>query len=229
MAKLGNKTTTVFPAKYVAAMKATENIDDIRHRLKTFNIQLSTKNKVWDVTKGWTGKGLHACNLNKVVNSVIFSIFEAKDSRQNLRICLERFEAHIDKLMDLTWINRTFRIFMFGDCKFLSSMYGISGAAGLHPCIWCKISSEMMQFLLFIRMLKMPVKCTLASLWLRHEEFVAKCRGNLKNAKTISNVIDPVFFNIELTQVCLPGLHTLMGVFLKIFTDVNGGTKIDLH
>ena len=60
MAKLGNKTTTVFPAKYVAAMKATENIDDIRHWLKTFNIQLSTKNKVWDVTKGWTGKGLHA-------------------------------------------------------------------------------------------------------------------------------------------------------------------------
>lgn len=125
MAKLGNKTTTVIPAKYVAAMKATENIpwnlvDDIRRWLKTFNVQLSTKNKVWDVTKGWTGKGLHACNPNKVVNSVIFSIFEAKDSRQNLRICLERFEAHIDKLMDLTWINRTFHIFMFGDCKFLS-------------------------------------------------------------------------------------------------------------
>ena len=138
MAKLGNKTTTVIPAKYVAAMKATENIpwnlvDDIR-RLKTFNILLSTKNKVWDVTKGWIGKGLHACNPNKVVNSVIFSFFEAKDSRQNLRICLERFEAHIDKLMDLTWINRTFHIFMFGDYKFLLSMYGISGAAGRHSC-----------------------------------------------------------------------------------------------
>ena len=48
MAKLGNKTTTVIPAKYVAAMKATENMDDIRHWLNTFNIQLSTKNKVWD-------------------------------------------------------------------------------------------------------------------------------------------------------------------------------------
>ena len=49
MAKLGNKTTTVIPAKYVAAMKATENIpwnlvDDIRRWLKTFNVQLSTKN-----------------------------------------------------------------------------------------------------------------------------------------------------------------------------------------
>ena len=134
MAKLGNKTTTVIPAKYVAAMKATENIpwnlvDDIRRWFKTFNVQLSTKNKVWDVMKG-----LHACNPNKVVNSVIFSFFEAKDSRQNLRICLERFEAHINTLMNLIWINRTFHIFMFGDYKFLSSMYGISGAAGRHSC-----------------------------------------------------------------------------------------------
>ena len=62
MDTLGNKTTTVIPAKHVAAMKVTENIpwnllDDIRR---------------------W--------------------ISEAKDSRRNLCICLERFKAHIDKL-----------------------------------------------------------------------------------------------------------------------------------
>ena len=67
------------------------------------------------------------------------------------------------------------------------------------PVIWCEISSEMMQFLLFIRMLNMPVKRTDASLRLRYEEFVAKFRGNLKNAEKISNIIDPVFFIIELT------------------------------
>ena len=33
-------------------------------------------------------------NPNKLDNTVIFSIFEAKDSRANLRICLERFKAH---------------------------------------------------------------------------------------------------------------------------------------
>ena len=42
------------------------------------------------------------------------------------------------------------------------------------PVIWCEISSEMMQFLLFIRMLNMPVKRTDASLRLRYEEFVAE-------------------------------------------------------
>ena len=58
MAKLGNKTTTVIPAKYVAATKATENIpwnlvDDIRRWLKTFNIQLSTKNLGCYERMGW--------------------------------------------------------------------------------------------------------------------------------------------------------------------------------
>ena len=77
---------------------------------------------------------------------------------------------------------------MFGDYEFLSSMYGISGAAGRHPSIWCEISSEMMQFLLFIKMLNMLVKRTDASLRLRYEEFVAKFRGNLKNAEKISKV-----------------------------------------
>ena len=67
-------------------------------------------------------------NPNRVANTVIFSIFEAKDSRPNLRICLERYKAHIDKLANLTRRNRTFRVFMFGDYEFLSSMFGISGA-----------------------------------------------------------------------------------------------------
>ena len=48
-------------------------------------------------------------------------------------------------------------------------------------------------------LLNMLVKRTYASLRLRYEEFVAKFRGNLKNAEKISNVIDPVFFIIELT------------------------------
>ena len=36
-------------------------------------------------------------NPNKLDNTVIFSIFEAKDSRANLRLCLERFKAHVSK------------------------------------------------------------------------------------------------------------------------------------
>ena len=72
--------------------------------------------------------------LTKLLILLFFHFFEAKDSSQNLRICLERFEAHINTLMNLIWINRTFHIFMFGDYKFLSSMYGISGAAGRHSC-----------------------------------------------------------------------------------------------
>ena len=175
---------------------------------------------LWVVLK-WAIKWLTSVtNPNKVAYSVIISIFEAKDSRQNLRICLEWFKAHIDKLMNLTWINRTLRIFMFGDYEFLSSMYGISGAVGNNPCIWCEISviyhnAEGLQNVLW-QVFDWDMK-----------SLVINFRGNLKNTKKIFYVI--VFFNIELTQVCLPGLYILVGVFLKIYTDVNGGTKINLQ
>ena len=51
---------------------------------------------------------------------------------------------------------------------------------------------------------------------------MTKYGGNVKNAKKISicNVVDNVDFNIELDEVCLPGLQRLMGIFLKIYTNV---------
>ena len=39
----------------------------------------------------------------------------------------------------------------------------------------------------------------------------------MKHAKDAFNVIDKAFFNIELDQVCVPGLHITLGVYLKLF------------
>ena len=39
--------------------------------------------------------------------------------------------------------------------------------------------------------------------------------GNLKYAKNCNNVISTRFFNIPLSQVCVPGLHITLGVVLK--------------
>ena len=74
---------------------------------------------------------------NKPQNTVIFSIMEAKDYKSNLHLCLERFKAHISKFNKIRWQQKTFRIFLFGDYEFLCKMYGISGASGKHPCLWC--------------------------------------------------------------------------------------------
>ena len=70
-------------------------------------------------------------------NTVIFSIFDGKDNLPNLRMCLDRYPAHITKLMNVTWKGKVFRSFMFGDYAFLCSMYGLSGASAVHPCLWC--------------------------------------------------------------------------------------------
>ena len=57
-------------------------------------------------------------------NTIVFSIFEGKDSRSNLRLCLSKYKDQIEKLASLTWQNHTMRIFLFGDYEFLCVMYG---------------------------------------------------------------------------------------------------------
>ena len=39
----------------------------------------------------------------------------------------------------------------------------------------------------------------------------------MKRAKLFNNVIDEVFFDIELSQICCPGLHLTLGIVLKMF------------
>ena len=39
-------------------------------------------------------------------------------------------------------------------------------------------------------------------------------------AKQCFDVIDDIFFEIPLTQVCFPGLHMTLGIFMKIFRDI---------
>lgn len=66
---------------------------------------------------------------------------------------------------------------------------------------------------------------------LHTQEFVA-AGGHLKDAKNYLNVIDECFFDIPVNhvcpeytvcqtynkQVCLPGLHITLGIFMRLFT-----------
>ena len=103
---------------------------------------------------------------------------------------------------------------MFGDYTYLSEMYGLSGASGKHPCLWCEIPSEMMsvppseQEAIF-------ESRTLGSLEKNLVEFQNVHQSNIKKAKFVKNVIDKRFFNVPLMQVCLPGLHITLGVVFK--------------
>ena len=73
------------------------------------------------------------CNVdhpNKPQNTVVFCVFEAKDSSVNLRLCLERFKRQVDRLQKEKWQGKTIRVFMFGDYAFLMTIYGLSGCSG---------------------------------------------------------------------------------------------------
>ena len=42
-------------------------------------------------------------NPNRKDNTVVFSIFEAKDYRVNIKLALERFKIQIKELQESTW------------------------------------------------------------------------------------------------------------------------------
>ena len=78
---------------------------------------------------------------NKPENTFIFSNAQAKDCKSNLMMCLRRFIAQVEQFKKLKWNDKIFKIFMFGDYEFLTNMFGLSGASGRYPCIWCEIPS----------------------------------------------------------------------------------------
>ena len=69
-------------------------------------------------------------NPNRKDNSVVFSIFEAKDNRVNLRTCLERFRKQINMLQKVKFDGRSLKCSCLATMNFLCAMYGISGASG---------------------------------------------------------------------------------------------------
>lgn len=109
---------------------------------------------------------------NSPENTIIFSIVEAKDYKANLRLCLERFRSHIKKFEAVTWKEKKFRLFFFGDYSFLCDMYGLSGASGRYCCLWCLITSEAMQIPIFIRHLYMASLRTLDTLKRDYTNFI---------------------------------------------------------
>ena len=50
---------------------------------------------------------------------------------------MDDLKTQIDELGAMTWQDKVIKVFVFGDFWFLSKLYGISGPAGTHPCLWC--------------------------------------------------------------------------------------------
>ena len=147
---------------------------------------------------------------NSKSNTFLCCLFEGKDTRENLATILGEYSQQLNELRQLEWHGKKGETFVFGDYDFLCKMYGISGAAGVHPCIWCTVSKANMQ--------KSPDKQlqvahrTLKSLRKDHRQFLRHGKGKKENAKKFNNVLTGVVWHISINHVCPPYLHILLGI-----------------
>nr|XP_058961399.1 uncharacterized protein LOC131788329 [Pocillopora verrucosa] len=82
---------------------------------------------------------------NSKTNTVVFAMFHAKDSWANLKTALMKYKEQANTLKEATWGGKKKVVFLFGDYEFLCKLFGIAGASGKYPCLWCKINHEVMQ------------------------------------------------------------------------------------
>ncbi|KAI8517537.1 hypothetical protein Bbelb_035540 [Branchiostoma belcheri] len=115
------------------------------------------------------------------------------------------------------------RVFAASDYALLSLWNGISGACGVHPCLWCHETEAGIK----ISKAGRPTcqKRSLATLAADYERFQEEWCGNIKKAMQFNNVIAKAMFDIPLDQVFVPGLHISLGLYQKFFTMLEG----DLH
>ena len=152
---------------------------------------------------------------NSTKNTVPFILFSAKDYISNLTTALKPFQDKILQLRNTSWKDKKIRVILFGDYEFMCACYGLSGASGKYPCLFCEISKKEMQTAPSERQ-TLPQLRTLDTLAKSYHEF-QEAGSPLPRAKAYLNVIRPVLLPIPLEDVCLPALHLDLGIFPYLF------------
>ncbi|XP_070548414.1 uncharacterized protein [Ptychodera flava] len=157
------------------------------------------------------------CNLdhpNAKENTVVWLMFEASDNHHNLKLALENYANSINTLNGYKWKQYTIESILCGDYEYQTKLYGLSGAAGKHFCLWCNITKENSQKPLAERGRQTPR--TLESIKAAYSRFVSN-GSKLKDASKFMNCIHQPLIEIPIDQVCPPALHLSLGIFLKLF------------
>ena len=154
---------------------------------------------------------LNTSNPNSKDQTVVVACFESKDTRSNLETGFEKIRESIEKLKNSTWNGKKIVLTLFGDYQFLCNSFGISGACGKFPCLWCHVSKENIQVEDHWK------ECEIRSLeTLEHNfEQFENSGKKLKNAKDYFNVINRPILAIDIDMVCPPYLHILLGIVKK--------------
>eukprot|EP00731_Ephydatia_muelleri_P000541 Em0001g541a len=134
---------------------------------------------------------------NAVHNTCVFSCFAADDSVTNFHVALDRFKEQIEHMHGMKWRQYTVKVFICGDYEFLSKMYGLSGASGCYPCLYCKIRRDQMATPLSIR--GHATERSLEGMSADHQCYISS--GSIKkDAQKFFNCISVPIFDIPIVQ-----------------------------
>ncbi|XP_072176962.1 uncharacterized protein [Diadema setosum] len=180
--------------------------------------------EIWVKVGGDKGKGtfklmIQIANVGRpssLHNTRVILLFPGNDSPYNLQVALKSVQAQIEELSHSYWREKKIRLFAFGDCEYLTRMYGLSGPSGRHCCLHCSATRQDMSIPPAERKATQQTR-TLQSLDVSLNNFTQ--HGIAKEA---NNVIRSPFFRIPIDQVCPPGLHISLGLFLKHFNSMSG-------
>ena len=77
-------------------------------------------------------------NPNSFRNTIPVCVFSGKDNPANREAALGLYRSQLEKLSSSEWESGSgckfkIKILLCGDDEFLTTLYGLSGASGLHP------------------------------------------------------------------------------------------------
>ena len=111
-------------------------------------------NEIWIKIGGDHGKQslkitLQIANVakpNAKRNVVVTALAPVRNSHENLKQMFNEIGLckEIEMLRDFTWEGKNIVVFLNEDYEFLTKVYGISGAAGTFPCLWCHMPRRQM-------------------------------------------------------------------------------------
>ena len=138
---------------------------------------------------------------------------ECKDSMDNLRTVLAPLKDQIQKLKEMKWEGMKMDLWLCGDYDFFTKMFGLSGPAGKHPCLWCDVTKEQLQTSPAGRV--EPKPRTLATMQTDYDDFVnAGC--DKSKAQFFNNCIEkPIWNMFDISRVVPPYLHITLGIVKK--------------
>ena len=111
----------------------------------TWHGSIIPENEIWIKFGGDHGKNslkftMQIANTpkpNSKHNTLVVAMTKIKDNHKNLKRCMSILQPQLEELSNSEWNGKKIRLFVFGDFDFLSKLYGISGAQGTYPYLWC--------------------------------------------------------------------------------------------